>query len=806
VSGAERRRVRALVMAAAAAALGRIVVAGGKAGEGTPPPRPAGAGIPDRAAVPGSVAASAGVAGPLALAADTVSVRTELASLHFAAASGGIEFRVLDAAGAVTHRVHAPGLELDGTRQQAFTGAAAAARNAVLDVSLVVLGPRAVAVTWSTRDGSERTFELLLTSDDETAYYGTGERFNALNQRGYALPSITDDRYGNKGVGTHKPVPFFMSSRGFGIWIDTFEPGSLDLSATERFTSRLRFTGNSLRVVFLAGPAYTDILEAFTALTGRTPVPPPWAFGLWKSRDVHHNQDSVLVDVERLRRYAIPSSVLVLDSPWETGYNTFDVNREQFRDPESMFARIRELGFELALWLTPFVNDSNVIDMRGIAPVSPNFEEARPFLVKDSTGEVALSRWWKGRGGLVDFTDPAAIAWWHEQLRRTRVYGARAFKADDGEGNFVPDAVFADGSGARSMKNRYATLYDSVMQSYIDSELGGDGVLIVRTGYTGVQRFPIPWAGDNRGDFSFEDGLPSVILAGQNAAFSGMALWGSDIAGYAGRPDREVFVRWSQFGAFTPFMQVHMTSNLGPWDFGDEVLDIFRDFAALRMRLFPYLYDAVHEAARTGMPVMRPMALAFQDDPAAARHVFQYMYGPDLLVAPMYQPGTRRSVYLPAGRWVDHWTGEVHDGPVTIEAEAPLARMPLYVRAGAILPQLPDDVQTLVARHDDLAPDVVTIDERRVLEVWPGEAGSTATWDGVSAVLSAAADLATLRIETDRPRPLEVRLRGRVLQEVRVDGPGVEADVRTDAPARMTVISFPELSSHVTLQWRESRP
>lgn len=734
-------------------------------------------------------------------AQDTLSVRSEFVSLHFVTATGAVEVRVLDTGGAPTHRAHAPVLELDGTRQGEFLAVGdAAARNGSLDVTLDVLGPRAVAVTWSTRDGTASSFALSLTSDDETAYYGTGERFNALNQRGYTLPVITDDRYGNKGVGSHKPVPFFMSSRGFGVWVDTYEPGSLDLSATERFNSRLVFPGSRLRVVFLAGPDFGDILESFTALTGRTPVPPPWAFALWKSRDVHHNQDSVLVDVERLRQHRIPASVLVLDSPWETGYNTFEVNRAQFADPERMFARIRELGFELSLWLTPFVNDSNVIDVQGITPVSSNFEEATPYLVKDAAGAVALSRWWKGRGGLVDFTDPAAVEWWYAQLRRTQAYGARAFKADDGEGNFVPDAVFADGSSARAMKNRYAILYDSVMQAYIDRELDGDGVLIVRTGYTGVQRYPISWAGDNRGDFGFADGLPSVILAGQNAAFSGIPLWGSDIAGYAGRPDAEVFVRWAQFGAFTPFMQVHMTSNLGPWDFGGEALEIFRDFATLRTRLFPYLYDAVHEAARTGMPVIRPMALAFQDDADAARHIYQYMYGPDLLVAPMYQPGTSRSVYLPRGTWLDYWSGDAVAGPRTIEVDAPLARLPLFVRAGAILPQLPADVQTLVARHDDMAPGISALDDRRVLEVWPGASGRVTTWDGLVAVLNVEGGTATLRVTSDRERPLELRLRGRRLPDLQVDGAGVRVD--EDGPA--TIVSFATFTGDAVLSWVES--
>ena len=523
-------------------------------------------------------------------APDTVAIAAQRLSFHLDPAAGAMELRVLDDRGGVYHTARLPVLLLDGETQQGFTATGAhGARNDALDVGLEVLGPRAIAVTWTPRDGAVHDFRLELVSDDRTRYYGTGERFNALNQRGYTLPLRVEDRYGNKGVGAYKPVPFFMSSRGFGVWIDSWAEGSLDLSGTHRFLSRLDIPDRRLRVVFLAGPGLPEILEAYTGLTGRSPVPPPWAFGLWKSRDVHHNADSVYADIERLRRYGIPASVLVLDSPWETGYNTFEVNRAQFPDPGAMFRRIRELGFEVCVWLTPFVNDSSVQEVPGIDHQADTFDEAAAagYLVDHADGAVALERWWKGRGGLVDFTDPAAGEWWHRQLSKTKRWGVRAFKVDDGEGSFVPDATFADGSPAWWMKNRYTILYDSVMQAYVDEELDGEGVLIVRSGYTGVQKYPFAWAGDNHGGFEFGDGLPSVILAGQNAAMSGISLWGHDIAGYAGVPSKEVFVRWTQLGTFSPFMQVHMTSNWGPWDFDDEALDIFRRFARLRAPRHP---------------------------------------------------------------------------------------------------------------------------------------------------------------------------------------------------------------------------
>jgi alpha-D-xyloside xylohydrolase len=209
-------------------------------------------------------------------------------------------------------------------------------------------------------------------------------------------------------------------------------------------------------------------------------------------------------------------------------------------------------------------------------------------------------------------------------------------------------------------------------------------------------------------------------------------------------------------------MMVHMTTNKGPWDFGDQALDIYRTFARLHTRLYPYTDSAANDVCNRGMPIIRPLALAFPDDSTACEQRFEYLFGPDLLVAPMFQGGTRRSVYLPRGRWIDFWSGELHDGPRTIEAEAPLERMPLYVREGAVVPMLPANVDTLLRRTDDVDPAVRCLDDRRVLEVWPGTgggAGETVLRDGLRAELRNDAGLHVLRITPGIARDLEVRLR-----------------------------------------------
>ena len=735
---------------------------------------------------------------------DTVSVQTKYLKIDFVPQTGNFVFSTLGNKNEILNNTGAPGLSLNKIHQENYELISTnplELHNQSSKILFEILDDNSIAVEWIPIDSFFYEFIFHLRSDDETRYYGTGERFNSLNQRGYIIPNVTDDRYGNKGVGTHKPIPFFMSNKGLGVWVDSYSPGVFDLNGTERFETRIQFNETRLRIVFIGGENLSEILKAFTNLTGRPALPPPWAFGLWKSRNVHHNQDSVYADIEKLRQNKIPASVIVIDSPWETGYNNFRVNTKQFNNPDKMFNRIKELGFNLCLWLTPFINKKNILDMEGISKESDNFSEAseKGFLVKDKNGKTALGDWWKGKGGLVDFTNPAAVGWWNQQMEKMLTYNVKAFKCDDGEGNFVPEAVFYDGTPVYKMKNRYCLLYDSVMQSFVNKYLDGDGVLITRSGYTGFQKYPFAWAGDNHADFSFDDGLPSVIIAAQNAAMSGISLWGTDIAGYAGNQTKELFIRWTQFAVFCPFMQVHMTSDLGPWDFGEDALEIFRKYAILRMQLFPYLYDAVNETVNTGMPVIRPMALAFESDDEAAKNIYQFMFGPDILVAPIYQPGIHRTVYLPEGEWIDYWNGNISYGKQYIEVESPLENIPLYVRSGSIIPLLPDDIQTLVSRNLEMNDSIKSIDERRILQVWHGSNGNLKTWEGISTSVSKSNNTIQLSFSSEIQRPLSIEVMFKKLDDLKVD----KAEVHYDEEKNKTIISYPSFSGEALIEWNE---
>ncbi len=717
--------------------------------------------------------------------------------------AGTISVALKTATGAVREVVRLGPFTVDGEPQSTLE--AAHANDVVFmsnDASVTIsgAGPDGVAFEWRTSDGAPHALEASI--QDNSRYYGGGERFHALNHKGYILSMGSLDRPEDKGTCSYKPVPYVFSTRGYGLWLDSTSPSTFDLNATERDRIRIADTANRMRLVILNAATPAASVAAFTALTGRPEVPPAWAFAPWKSRNIHNNRAEVLEDVERSRDLDLPASVLVLDSPWETGYNDFILNEHQFMDPESMFARVRALGFEVCLWLTPFINETNVTDMDGIdAGPSRNFAEAvqNGYLVKQSDGSPMIVEWWKGTGGLVDLTNPDAVAWWKHQMAPMAHWNVAALKCDDGESNFVQDAVFHDGSTAAQMKGRYATLYLQTCADFLESLRPGDHTLIARCGFTGTGRFPFGWAGDNEASWSYDNGLPGVIIAAQNAAMSGLPLWGCDIAGYMGDASSELFIRWTQFAAFTPLMMVHMTSNKGPWDFGPEALDIYRAYARLHTRLYPYIERAAAECRDTGVPIIRPMALAFPGDGSLANERFQYMFGPDLLVAPMHEPGTRRSIAIPPGEWIDMWTGASIPGRCTIEVDAPLTRLPVYVRAGAVIVMLPDDIDTLAPRFEGMDATVVEMDDRRVVELWPGETGGARTTDGVWAALRSEGAQRIATIERDAPGPTEVRLRFTWCHPRIINGPteGVTISERGDD----TIIALPAGPGPVRIEW-----
>ena len=517
-------------------------------------------------------------------------------------------------------------------------------------------------------------------------------------------------------------------------------------------------------------------------------------------RDFDLSQAEVEGDVNRARSLGLPGDVLLIDSPWATTYNSYTWNPKQFGDAAGMVKHVHGAGYKLVLWHTPWINNNSHTNEAGfegkIAAKSELYDEAaeRGYFVKNTDGKPYLGRWWKGEGSMVDFTNPAAKMWWQEKLRGAIRAGADGFKDDDAEGNFqsagvTPQQVkFADGTDPQLMRGRYAVLYNNAVEDVIAKELKGNGVVFARSVTQGANGLGFLWAGDNQSSFSPENGLPTVVTAALNAGMSGMPLWGCDLGGYlktAATPDVAVEERWTEFSAFSPVMEVFSQTNAMPWDWdrgnGTAALDVYKRYAVLHMSLFPYRYGAAMEAAKTGMPLMRALPLVYQNDPLAREARDEYLFGPDFLVAPVTDENTRRVVYLPAGSWVDYWTGAAVAGGQTVVVDVPMERIPVWVRAGAVVPKIPEDVMTLVPAAESGNTAVKGLDDRRVYEL-TGAATGEATmvdFEGRTVVRSGS----MLTIKGDKAARVTVRWRFVHVGGVTVNGSAAKVVSTADGVA-----------------------
>jgi alpha-D-xyloside xylohydrolase len=577
---------------------------------------------------------------------------------------------------------------------------------------------------------------------DSAAYYGLGERFDTLNHARTLIKNAAQDNPGAKGSSTSKPIPFFMSTTGYGLWFDTTGDATFDMNASSSTEIVVDAAAEKLRLVLFTASEFPKILDAFTALAGRSTLPPYWAFAPWLGRGDLENQAQAAEIIDRARSLGLPASVVLLEASWTAGANGITFNASSLNDVPAMAKHIHDQGAKLLLSQAPWIcnQSSNKIETASAAPSKSDAESSlyadaatAGYFVKDTTGAPYIEHYAqhgdKSDASLIDFTNQHAKLWNQEQVRQVIHAGVDGFEDNGGEGDFLAAVRFADTTDPRLMRNRYAVLYNNAMQERLQKDLKGNGVLLIRSITTGANGLGVMHSAETEASFSAENGLPAAILAGLNAGMSGMPLWTADLGGYeksAAMPDARLFERWAEFAALSPIMETRSAADLLPWDYGDEALATYRKFALLHMSLFPYRYAAAQEAAKTGMPLMRALALAYQSDARAREAKDEYLFGPDLLVAPIVNEGTQRPVYLPAGLWIDYWTGASIAGGKTLLVDAPPDRIPLYVRQGAVIPKLPDDVMTLVPQSESGNTTIPSMDDRRVYEIFGEILGDTA--------------------------------------------------------------------------------
>ena len=473
-------------------------------------------------------------------------------------------------------------------------------------------------------------------------------------------------------------------------------------STSRRPAISQRGAAGGFRLHLLTDPTPAARLRHYLRLTGFPPVLAEWAYGHWKSRDVYEHQRDVLDDVEGYERHDLPLDAIVIDSPWETQYNTWRFNPHQFPDPQAMLDRLREGGVRTVVWITPWVNLDSTDGQRPPDPESerlhrrpaPNYAEAlwAGNFIRGEDGGPHVGRWWMGIGSPLDFTSAAARRWWKKQARHVLEMGVEGIKADDGEGYYIPAAAtFADRRRGAEAGWAHGDLYRRVMQEVLDEVHPGTGVLFGRCGWSGQQATGITWGGDQVSDFW---SLRTLLTATLTAAASGFSNWSHDVGGYLGhllveRCQRELLLRWVQFGCFTPLMQAHGRFAQEAWRYDERTLDTYRSYILLHERLVPYIRAAAATAARSGLPIIRPLPLTDPGDELGWTMADAYGFGPSFWVAPVLEGGAReRRVWLPRGDWIDFWTREQVVGGDTgrwITADAPRERIPAWVRRGAIV-------------------------------------------------------------------------------------------------------------------------
>jgi alpha-D-xyloside xylohydrolase len=571
------------------------------------------------------------------------------------------------------------------------------------EVTSGIVGNARVTATQHPAKPSTFVHEQLALGVGELVY-GLGERFGPLVKNGQVVDLWNADG-GTSSEQAYKNVPFYLTNRGYGVLVN--HPGHVSYEIGSEAVERVQFSvpGESLEYYVIYGPTPKQILERYTALTGRPAAVPAWSFGLWLSTSFTTSYDEATVTsfIDGMAERDLPLSVFHFDCFWMREFNwcDFEWDPRTFPDPEGMLARLHDKDLRLCVWINPYIGQR-----------SPLFAEAAAagYLVKRPNGDVWQWDLWQAGMGLVDFTNPDATRWYQDHLRRLLDQGVDCFKTDFGE-RIPLEVDYFDGSDPERMHNYYAQLYNEAVFEVLQEARGeGEAVLFARSATAGGQQMPVHWGGDNTSSY---ESMAETLRGGLSLALSGFGFWSHDIGGFEGTPDPGVFKRWTAFGLLSSHSRLHGSNSYRvPWAFDDEAVDVTRTFTKLKLSLMPYIFAAGREATLLGTPLMRPMQLEFPDDPAVGYLDRQYLLGADLLVAPVFSPAGEAEFYLPAGRWTNYFTGEVVPGGGWRRETHGFQSIPLYVREGAVLP---------IGARDD-RPDYDYRDGL-TLDVYPGPDG-----------------------------------------------------------------------------------
>ncbi|MFB5679156.1 alpha-xylosidase [Paenibacillus terreus] len=507
--------------------------------------------------------------------------------------------------------------------------------------------------------------------------YGLGERFTPFVKNGQVVDMWNEDG-GTCSEQAYKNVPFYISNYGYGVFVDHPERVSYEVASENVSKVQFSVPGESLKYYIIGGSSMKEVLENYTALTGKPALPPAWSFGLWLTTSFTTNYDEATVNsfVDGMLERDIPLHVFHFDCFWmkEFQWCDFKWDEDVFPDPQAMLDRLKNKGLHICVWINPYIGQKSYLFKEG---------KTNGYLVKNPDGSVWQWDRWQSGMGLVDFTNPAAVRWFKDKLIELVDMGVDSFKTDFGE-RIPTDVVYFDGSDPVKMHNYYTYLYNKTVFEALEESRGkNEAMLFARSATAGSQQFPVHWGGDCSATYA---SMAETLRGGLSLGLSGFTFWSHDISGFEQTAAPDLYKRWTAFGLLSSHSRLHGNQSYRvPWLFDEESVDVLRYFTKLKSRLMPYLYAQSVEASRRGLPLMRAMVLEFTKDANCAPLDLQYMLGDSLLVAPIFNDRGEGRYYLPEGRWTHFLTGEVVQGGKWYSEQYNYFSLPFFVRENSIV-------------------------------------------------------------------------------------------------------------------------
>ena len=526
--------------------------------------------------------------------------------------------------------------------------------------------------------GEEDTYmrERLSLSVGELIY-GMGERFTPFVKNGQTVDIWNEDG-GTSTEQSYKNVPFYISNKGYGVFVNHPEKVSFEVGSENVKKVQFSVPGEGLDYFLINGPSMKEVLMRYTDLTGKPSLPPAWTFGLWLSTSFTTNYDEETVNkfVDGMFERGIPLKVFHFDCFWMKDFHWSDFTWDSrvFPDPAGMLKRLKAKGLKICVWINSYIGQESALFAEGVE---------KGYFVMRPNGDVWQWDMWQPGMALVDFTNPEACDWYAKKLEALLDMGVDSFKTDFGE-RIPTDVVYHDGSDPHKMHNYYTQLYNKTVFELLERKRGkGEAVLFARSATAGGQKFPVHWGGDCWSDY---ESMAESLRGGLSLTMSGFGFWSHDIGGFENTSTPDVYKRWAAFGLLSTHSRLHGSSSYRvPWAYDEESVDVVRFFTRLKASLMPYLFRNAIETSKIGVPSMRSMVMEFTSDPVCAYLDRQYMLGDNLLVAPIFNDEGLGQYYLPAGRWTNFINGEVKVGGSFYNEKHDYLSLPLMVRENSII-------------------------------------------------------------------------------------------------------------------------